>query len=96
MTRSKNVVCVELLFSVFTLPTLLYLIFSSPEPGPSPRRFWWDTVALKRLTLQGSGPTEGGDVENKAETEVVVVVVAPLNADVVGCKSGHHVLSDHD
>lgn len=71
-------------------------MLSAPESGPSPRRFWWDTVALNRLTLQGSGFKDGGAVESRAGAEVVVAEVAPLNADVVGCKSGHHVASDHE
>jgi len=78
------------------LPTLLYLIFSAPESGPSPRRFWWDTVALKRLMLQGSGLKNEGVVDSRAGAEVVVAEVAPLKAVVVDCESGHHVASDHD
>lgn len=96
MTRSKNVVCGELPLSVVMLPTLLYLIFSAPESGPSPRRFWWDTAALKRLMLQGSGLKGRGVVESRAGAEVVVAEVVPLKAVVVDCESGHHVASDHD
>jgi len=46
--------------------------------------------------LQGSELRGKGVVESRAEAEVVVAEVAPLNADVVGCESGHHVASDHD
>lgn len=46
--------------------------------------------------LQGSGSNGEGVVDSGARAEVEVVVVAPLKADVVGLKSGHHVLSDHD
>jgi hypothetical protein len=46
--------------------------------------------------LQGSGLKEEDVVESKAGAEVVVAEVAPLNAVVVDCESGHHVASDHD
>jgi len=46
--------------------------------------------------LQGSGSSGEDVVDTGARAEVVVVVVAPLKVDVVGCESGHHVVSDHD